>query len=385
MKNYRRRSKHDIYNSKGTITYQIQGYALGLFLFALFTIVIIGILNNDGELNTNDKNIQINKIKTAKGFVSLAEILENAYKPNGFDVDLLENNIIPKIRMKKTQTCNQIYTNWLAAAKTDITPSNNPQILLKDNFTLNGYSTMSKCYYNDSYNNAQSNYDEIIEASKRWTQQSIDKWINQIKNGNNSELQISQYSDGVSLYYATKYYNIIGKVGAVIGSIIPWVETMCLTNGASKVVTIDYQYIKIGHKDIIFLDAFDIVKRKELYFNSFDFIASFSSIEHSGLGRYGDPIDPIGDIREMQKLSCILKPGGLFFLGIPVGQDDVGYNCHRTYGRIRLPLMFAGFQLLDVFYMQAKPLDLNVDVFEDNHGRNPINSTQFVFVLKNAK
>jgi len=50
----------------------------------------------------------------------------------------------------------------------------------------------------------------------------------------------------------------------------------------------------------------------------------------------------MGDIREMQKLSCILKPGGLFFFGVPVGQDDVGNNCHRTYGRIRLPLMFAG-------------------------------------------
>uniref|UniRef100_A0A914L5V3 DUF268 domain-containing protein n=1 Tax=Meloidogyne incognita TaxID=6306 RepID=A0A914L5V3_MELIC len=78
------------------------------------------------------------------------------------------------------------------------------------------------------------------------------------------------------------------------------------------------------------------------YFNSFDFVASFSSIEHSGLGRYNDPLDPIGDIREMQKISCMLKPGGLFFLGIPVGQDDVGHNCHRTYGRIRLPMMFAG-------------------------------------------
>jgi len=50
----------------------------------------------------------------------------------------------------------------------------------------------------------------------------------------------------------------------------------------------------------------------------------------------------MGDIMEMQKLRCILKPRGIFFLGVPVGQDDVGYNCHRTYGRIRLPLMFAG-------------------------------------------
>ncbi|CAK5100450.1 unnamed protein product [Meloidogyne enterolobii] len=101
---------------------------------------------------------------------------------------------------------------------------------------------------------------------------------------------------------------------------------------------------KFGGKDLRTMWGVNanVPKSFSRYFNSFDFVASFSSIEHSGLGRYDDPIDPIGDIREMQKISCILKPGGLFFLGIPVGLDDVGVNCHRTYGRIRLPLMFAG-------------------------------------------
>uniref|UniRef100_A0A914KX51 Uncharacterized protein n=1 Tax=Meloidogyne incognita TaxID=6306 RepID=A0A914KX51_MELIC len=106
-------------------------------------------------------------------------------------------------------------------------------------------------------------------------------------------------------------------------------------------------------------------------------------IEHSGLGRYGDPINPMGDIMEMQKLRCILKPRGIFFLGVPVGQDDVGYNCHRTYGRIRLPLMFAGFELLNVFYLQSKPIEMKIEMLEDDHGANPLfNVTHFVFVLE---
>uniref|UniRef100_A0A914KZI6 Uncharacterized protein n=1 Tax=Meloidogyne incognita TaxID=6306 RepID=A0A914KZI6_MELIC len=67
-----------------------------------------------------------------------------------------------------------------------------------------------------------------------------------------------------SVFYATKHYNIAGKKGAVIGSINPWVESMCLANGASKIVTIDYQHIKIGHDSIMFLDAFDLVKAREL-------------------------------------------------------------------------------------------------------------------------
>ncbi len=41
-----------------------------------------------------------------------------------------------------------------------------------------------------------------------------------------------------------------------------------------------------------------------------DFAFSYSSIEHNGLGRYGDPLDPNADLRDMAMLSCIVRPGG---------------------------------------------------------------------------
>ena len=41
-----------------------------------------------------------------------------------------------------------------------------------------------------------------------------------------------------------------------------------------------------------------------------DFAFSFSSIEHNGLGRYGDALDPNGDLRDMELLSCVIRPGG---------------------------------------------------------------------------
>jgi hypothetical protein len=42
---------------------------------------------------------------------------------------------------------------------------------------------------------------------------------------------------------------------------------------------------------------------------SVDFALSFFSWEHNGLGRYGDPVDPWGDIKAVQKASCYVKPG----------------------------------------------------------------------------
>uniref|UniRef100_A0A914YXU7 DUF268 domain-containing protein n=1 Tax=Panagrolaimus superbus TaxID=310955 RepID=A0A914YXU7_9BILA len=91
-----------------------------------------------------------------------------------------------------------------------------------------------------------------------------------------------------------------------------------------------------------YIYALDLPLISKKYYNKFDFIVSFSSIEHSGLGRYGDPIDPIGDIREMNKIHCLLKNKGLLFLGLPVGIDSILYNAHRIYGRIRLGMMFEG-------------------------------------------
>lgn len=50
----------------------------------------------------------------------------------------------------------------------------------------------------------------------------------------------------------------------------------------------------------------------------------------------------------MQKTWCILKEGGLAFLGLPSGMDGLFYNAHRVYGRVRLPLLFNGKTLFSV-------------------------------------
>jgi SAM-dependent methyltransferase len=80
----------------------------------------------------------------------------------------------------------------------------------------------------------------------------------------------------------------------------------------------------------------------------FDAVFSFSSFEHAGLGRYGDPLNPYGDFEAVAQVSCLLKPGGIFFLGFGIGQDKIEWNAHRIYGKIRLPFVTANFRLLDI-------------------------------------
>jgi SAM-dependent methyltransferase len=78
---------------------------------------------------------------------------------------------------------------------------------------------------------------------------------------------------------------------------------------------------------------------------SFDLVISISNFEHDGLGRYGDPVDPGGDLRAMAEMRALVKPGGILILGVPVARDAVVWNAHRLYGRVRLPLLLRGWSI----------------------------------------
>ncbi len=53
-------------------------------------------------------------------------------------------------------------------------------------------------------------------------------------------------------------------------------------------------------------------------------------VEHIGLGRYGDPLDPEGSLKAMTELQRVLAPGGSLYFGIPVGRERVCFNAHRV-------------------------------------------------------
>jgi len=79
-----------------------------------------------------------------------------------------------------------------------------------------------------------------------------------------------------------------------------------------------------------------------------DSIASLSCLhvlEHVGLGRYGDPIDPTGDVLAASELRRALAPGGSLLIVVPVGQPRVQFNAHRVYGYEQVLELFHGLAL----------------------------------------
>lgn len=60
-------------------------------------------------------------------------------------------------------------------------------------------------------------------------------------------------------------------------------------------------------------------------------LSCMHALEHVGLGRYGDPIDPYGDIKAAKELTRVLAPGGNLLMVLPVGRPKIAFNAHRIY------------------------------------------------------
>jgi SAM-dependent methyltransferase len=79
--------------------------------------------------------------------------------------------------------------------------------------------------------------------------------------------------------------------------------------------------------------------------NSIESVSCLHTIEHVGLGRYGDPIDYDGDIRAINELKRVVKPGGSLLFVTPVGRARIQYNAHRIYAYDQVIELFSGFEL----------------------------------------
>lgn len=62
-----------------------------------------------------------------------------------------------------------------------------------------------------------------------------------------------------------------------------------------------------------------------------DSLSCLHVIEHFGLGRYGDPLDPRGFDRGLRNLSRLLSPGGCMYLSTPMGRERVEFNANWVF------------------------------------------------------
>ena len=80
----------------------------------------------------------------------------------------------------------------------------------------------------------------------------------------------------------------------------------------------------------------------------FDAVVCLSTIEHVGLGAYGEPPAPNGsDLAAMRRMRELTKPGGLLLLTTPVGRASVD-EFQRTYDHAGFEALLEGWEIKDL-------------------------------------
>jgi hypothetical protein len=110
----------------------------------------------------------------------------------------------------------------------------------------------------------------------------------------------------------------------------------------------------------------DILKYRSK--EKFEIVTSLHTIEHIGLGRYGDDIDPHGHEKAFASLSNFTELGGFLIVSFPISREtEVEFNGQRRIG-FREPLVWGNklkLQFTQLLHLNSED-SLRVYVTEDS-------------------
>lgn len=76
-------------------------------------------------------------------------------------------------------------------------------------------------------------------------------------------------------------------------------------------------------------------------------LSCLHTVEHIGLGRYGDPLDPMGTKKACSELERVLSVGGHLYFSTPIGRPRVCFNAHRIHSPEDILKYFSRLRLVD--------------------------------------
>ena len=104
---------------------------------------------------------------------------------------------------------------------------------------------------------------------------------------------------------------------------------------------------------------------------SIESLSALCSLEHFGLGRYGDPVDPEACFKCFDNIQRKLKKGGRLYISVPIGKERVEFNAHRVFYASTIVECFSTLHLEEFSCTAQGKIEYNVDIHEyDNDLHN---------------
>jgi SAM-dependent methyltransferase len=133
---------------------------------------------------------------------------------------------------------------------------------------------------------------------------------------------------------------------------------------------IDIRKLDLNVKNICFRQA-DLMQLPPDMIEYTDSISALHSIEHFGLGRYGDPIDYFGFLKALENIYKMLRPGGKFYFSVPIGRQRIEFNAQRVFSvKYLLELFSKEYKLKSFSYIDDQGIYFEDAALSDEGIRN---------------
>lgn len=119
----------------------------------------------------------------------------------------------------------------------------------------------------------------------------------------------------------TRHVDVGSRLDGFVGSLSVFREV--------EVLDIRPQHETISNVKFHQLDL--MLPLPEKWIDSTPSLSCLHTIEHFGLGRYGDAIDPEGHLKGLAQLKKMVMPSGLLYLSTPIGPQRIEFNAHRIF------------------------------------------------------
>ena len=171
------------------------------------------------------------------------------------------------------------------------------------------------------------------------------------------------------------------KTILIVGSSDPWYEVLCLAFRARSIDVVDYNRVTYEHEQLRTFTAQEFWT-STTHEHTYDVVLCISSLDHSGLGRYGDPIAPDGDLIFMKQLATasFFSHATKVVVTVPLGEDLLAFNLMRIYGKKRLALLFQDYSIVHKYGYSKERVDQKY-----GGNRNFRQTYEPVFVLERSK
>ncbi len=121
-----------------------------------------------------------------------------------------------------------------------------------------------------------------------------------------------------------------------------------------EIEVLDIRPLSSEVKNMVFR-RFDLMAPVEDFQQYCESLSCLHVLEHLGLGRYGDSIQPEGYSIGFDHLYALLKPAGTLYLSVPIGSQRVEFNAHRIFSvSTILELARERMELIDFSYVDDR-------------------------------